>query len=600
MNSRTVSCLLIVIFGGLVFGFSIGYVGPIEEFYNRLSNCTSINDEDLCNWVSPTGNQGCAWDALTGNCSFAVPVECGEFYTQEACSATDGVCVYDYDNKVCQHVTSWNANEQGLIATMMILGAMLTSFVAGPIVDRLGLKTSLAAASVVNLIAGAFQVGAWVNGSFTPRLTLLLIGRFASGLSLGVSTVVCPMYVGEVAQKEIASIIGVSFQVFVTAGIAIAALLGFVVHPPDNFPTMMNVHKFHALNGVFMVLTLGQLITAWWVVAPESVREGTMVSSDLRHSSPSQHSKAVQSVEEENLIIEAQKEIARQANSSRQDGGQNLMDNEDDDNAPLYKRPRYIFMAFCLGGALQLSGINAIMAYAPKMANIIGLKNPFLANFIVMAWNFVTTIASIFLARKLDVRKSFMGGAFLAGLACFVTGIPVFPGVTDDESLRNGLIIFGILLYILIFEVAIGPSFYWLSQSVFPASIRSSGCGLSLALNFVFNAIINFGFPIAVQGLSGGVSGNQKKGFAIMFLIFGALSIICSGALKVMIGGNNDSNNNSEDGIDHIAAANAHDSSSGLSMPESGSNASGRVQNASNNANFIYGTEADDRSSPRM
>ncbi len=61
MNSRTISCLLIVFIGGSLFGFGIGYVAPLENLYNRLSNCTATTNKDLCEWISDEGIQGCVW-----------------------------------------------------------------------------------------------------------------------------------------------------------------------------------------------------------------------------------------------------------------------------------------------------------------------------------------------------------------------------------------------------------------------------------------------------------------------------------------------------------------------------------------------------------
>lgn len=618
MNSRTISCLLIVIIGGLAFGFNVGYVGPIEEFYAHLSNCTAITDQRLCDWVSRNGNQGCQWvpsslfTGTNGTCMFAEGTfdPCSTYSEEQSCSA-DTFCIWDDSAKNCHHVSGWNANERGVIAGMMMIGAMISSICAGSVIQRLGLKLALGVASVTSLVAISMQTAAWQNPEFGPRLVVLLIGRFATGLAGGLATVVCPMYVGDVARKETAAIIGVCFQVFVTGGILIAAFLGFVLRPPSDDLMLADMSKFQALNACNMFLSFCQLIAAWWVVSPDSVVTPGESSASVtlpqgvtgggadsqrqrrlfprhhyyqhrhhhlhhHHQNNSHHHHHVssgqlrRSLEDDDRLISPavahRQKYGAVVNSicfkqdpaspsrnyfnhhyHRDQSGQEHEtglsdpsggDDDDDDDGTrpsIFKHPFYLLMAFFVGGTVQLNGINAIMNFAPEMASIVGLSNPFLANFIVMTWNFVTTCCCVFLARLLDVRLSFIGGAILGGVACLITALSTFPGAIENEGARNGVFITGILLLIAIFEICIGPSFYVVAQSVFPLEIRGTGCGLSVASNFLFNTLINFGFPIVVQAFSGGPSGNQKKGFAITFIIFGCLSCISALVLRALI-----------------------------------------------------------------
>jgi hypothetical protein len=182
----------------------------------------------------------------------------------------------------------------------------------------------------------------------------------------------------------------------------------------------------------------------------------------------------------------------------------------------------------------QFCGINAIMNYVPNIATTVGVSNPFLSNFVVMIWNFITTLIAIPIAARAPPHVSYVVGAVVASIACFITGIPTYPGVTDSDHVRNGMVIFGILLFILAFEFGMGPSFYVLAQSIYPARLRAKGCSFTLAMQFLFNIGVNYGFPVLVEAFSGGANGDQKKGLAIMFFLFGSVSMTFIVLFKAM------------------------------------------------------------------
>jgi hypothetical protein len=229
------------------------------------------------------------------------------------------------------------------------------------------------------------------------------------------------------------------------------------------------------------------------------------------------------------------------ASSQRPEGGdedpmRSLLQAGDDGGAA---GTRFWFTKMMWGGVMlsvvqQLCGINAIMNYVPNMATTVGVSNPFLSNFVVMIWNFITTLIAIPIAARAPPHVSYVVGAVVASIACFITGIPTYPGVTDSDHVRNGMVIFGILLFILAFEFGMGPSFYVLAQSIYPARLRAKGCSFTLAMQFLFNIGVNYGFPVLVEAFSGGASGDQKKGLAIMFFIFGGVSIVAIIIFKLL------------------------------------------------------------------
>ncbi|TPP49667.1 Sugar (and other) transporter family protein [Leishmania donovani] len=81
---------------------------------------------------------------------------------------------------------------------------------------------------------------------------------------------------------------------------------------------------------------------------------------------------------------------------------------------------------------------------------------PLVGNFVVMLWNFVTTLASIPLSYVFTMRQLFLfGSLFTSSMCLLMCGIPVYPGVSKKTEVKNGVAITGILLFILGFEVCV-------------------------------------------------------------------------------------------------------------------------------------------------
>jgi hypothetical protein len=90
-----------------------------------------------------------------------------------------------------------------------------------------------------------------------------------------------------------------------------------------------------------------------------------------------------------------------------------------------------------------------------------------------------------------------------------------------------------LLAFVAAFECGIGPCFYVLAQDTFPARVRSVGCSFTVWIQFAFNVVINWGYPVAQTALSGGPSGDQDKGMAVCFLIFAGIGFVTALFLAV-------------------------------------------------------------------
>lgn len=185
-------------------------------------------------------------------------------------------------------------------------------------------------------------------------------------------------------------------------------------------------------------------------------------------------------------------------------------------------------IAVAISAGQQLTGVNVVFVYGPTLASRLGVA-PLAANFWISFWNFVTCVTAIPVASKYPPRVVFIMMCGLSAIATLLTGIAVTPGIFPEESLEHKVLGgVGISLYVWVFEVGLGSQFYPLAVQLFEnvPNIGNHGTSFCVWSNFVFNAFINWCYPIIAEALSGGPSGNQNRGTAISFFFFSAIGLL--------------------------------------------------------------------------
>jgi len=493
-KQRTIFVLLVNIIGGLLVGYIIGYVPVALTFQGDLSNCTKYTTSDGCS----SQPKLCAWKEP--EVLFKVPARCGfvhepalgcGFLATKAACASSSDCYWQASSAVCAHNPEWSQILTGVYAGMMIIGGMIGSFPAGMLLAKFGRKKMISFTGFIGVLATIFCIIGWqINDTaHLGNYGLMVVGRLLAGIAVGLASCVCPMYCGEMAPPRWASAVGCSFQVSVTFGIFFAALLGFIIDATGSYSeNVKQQSRFQIINAMQLLFGVLLIPVGSYVAEPSAEATGTVNHDDTV----------------------------------------GLLKQED---VPLSSLKTNFMAAIALAAAQQLTGINAVMNYAPDITTNFGLPS-LRGNVLVMAWNFVTTIASIKIATLFSTGTMYVGSATIASLACLLTAIPIFPSVfPTGDKVGYGLTGAGVFIFVAAFEMGMGPAFYVLAQSIFPASRRSFGCSFTVVVQFIFNLIINFCFPVAVQGISGGPDEDQRKGMAVVFVFFGVIGIVCTFAL---------------------------------------------------------------------
>jgi MFS family permease len=511
MSATNAWCFVLVLLAGNTIGMSIGYVPVVIQSYVDATNCSFIGrDQEACNWAD---KRICSWNAAARTCEFTAKMErmatCDSIASQSDCQNRTESCIWQHTpfqrHKSCQYQQGWTKQYTALVATMSTFGGIVGSVIANAAITRIGVNYAIAIAGITATVSSVLLLVGWQEAQDTKRFGMMLGGRFVSGLSLGLASAAIPIYIGDVASRSAAGVLGVGFQVFITFGIMTASLIGFAANSSR--------HNLNPRGGV-QAMNIYSLVLSSLLVPAAYFAERPIFDDAARNSLLSFRHSAF-------LRMQAPSKDSPLPNPN--------------ELPSLFRRPIFVAVAVLIAAGQQFSGINMIISYVTSMCADLGMfQNPYLAGFVVMIWNFVSTLAAIYLAYRVAAGSSFLLGELVAALACFVIAIPV-RFYSSEETIPQAFMITGVMVFIFAFEIGMGPSFYVLAQTMFPAEIRAAGCSFTIFSQFSCNALVNFLYPILVSAFSGGESHSQDHGIGIMFFIFGAMGIVMTIALKFVM-----------------------------------------------------------------
>ena len=173
---------------------------------------------------------------------------------------------------------------------------------------------------------------------------------------------------------------------------------------------------------------------------------------------------------------------------------------------------KVIIFAFIIAMCNQLSGINAILYYAPEVMKEAGASkdDAYLMSVAVGIMNLIATMAALTVIDKIGRRSLMIVGSigYLLSLG-FLTGV-MFMYEGNFDSTSSLLVLVGLLFFIAAHAFGQGSVIWVFISEIFPNKVRGLGQSFGSLTHWVFAAITTFAFPTVI--------GNWGGGFA--FLIF--------------------------------------------------------------------------------
>ncbi|KAJ6795930.1 plastidic glucose transporter 4 [Iris pallida] len=342
---------------------------------------------------------------------------------------------------------------QGWVVSTLLAGATVGSFTGGSLADKFG-RTRTFQLDAIPLAVGAFL------SATAQNVQTMLIGRLLSGIGIGISSAIVPLYISEISPTEIRGALGSVNQLFICIGILAALVAGL--------PLAGNPLWWRTMFGIAIVPSV--LLALGMSFSPESprwlVQQGKL----------SQAESSIRSLYGKEKVAEVMYELKA--------GGQGSTEQDASWFDLFSKRYRKVVS---VGAALflfqQLAGINAVVYYSTSVFRSAGIASDVAASALVGASNvFGTTIASSLMdkqGRKSLLITSFTGMAasmFLLSLSFTWKVLAPYSGT---------LAVLGTVLYVLSFSLGAGPVPALLLPEIFASRIRAKAVALSLGMHWV-------------------------------------------------------------------------------------------------------------------
>jgi len=372
--------------------------------------------------------------------------------------------------KTIQSLWGLSPTVHGIAMASALYGTVLGSLLGGWPTDRYGRKATLLWIGVL------YFVGA-VGSALATNVTIFIAARAIGGLGIGISTVAAPLYISEIAPAKSRGRLAGMFQFNIVFGILIAfvsnALLAGI--GVNAWRWMLGVAAFPSL--LYALLCFGLPESPRWLLTRKGDRAAALdvLQRIEPEASPAQ------------VAAEAN-EIAAASSGKASSGRFWTM-----------RLQRPILLAILVAFFNQLSGINAILYFAPRIFELTGLgaKAALLQSVGIGITNLIFTFVGLWLIDRLGRRTLLYIGSFGYILSL---GLVAWAFFTGHYSIVPACI-FG---FIAAHAIGQGAVIWVLISEIFPNRHRAEGQALGSFTHWIFAAALTTFFPSMVTRFAPG------------------------------------------------------------------------------------------------
>ncbi len=368
----------------------------------------------------------------------------------------------------------------GWTVSSLLLGCIAGVFLAGKAGDHYGRKKVLMFAALLFFISA-------IGSATAHALFYFLVARVLGGVAVGVASILSPMYIAELAPAKYRGSLVSLNQLAIVIGILVAFLSNYLLADsgPNNWRWMLLVMAAPAILLFFSLFLVPE--SPRWLVARQRNDEALAV---LIKTSGEEYAAA------ELLEIEDTLKIHQESVFS-------------DLLAPKV-RP-LLFMGIILAVFSQITGINTIMYYAPKIFATVGNSNgsSLLQTLAIGCINVVFTLIAMSIIDRFGRKWMLILGS--GGMMSMLLGLSTLFFIHQTSGI---MVLVFILGYIACFSASLGAAVWVVISELFPNRLRSKGMSVAIVALWIACTIVSITFPIMLERLSGGIT----------FLIF---AVIC-------------------------------------------------------------------------
>ncbi|CAL9777354.1 unnamed protein product, partial [Musa acuminata subsp. burmannicoides] len=370
-------------------------------------------------------------------------------------------------------------SQYSIFASILTTGGMVGAVTSGHLSDYIGRKGAMRISAVVCIIG-------WLAIYFAKDTFLLCLGRLFTGYGIGVLSYVVPVFIAEIAPKNLRGGLTSLNQLLLVGGNSVAFIIGTLVS-----------WRALVLIGVLpcLVLLLGLVFipeSPRWLAKVEHQKESISALQKLR----GKDADITQETAEIQECIENLQTLPRA-------GFQDLF------------QSRYIRSVIVSVGLMvfqQTGGINGVGFYASQIFVSAGFSSGNLGTILMGCIQVPITIVGAILMDRSGRIPLLMVSASGSSVGCFITGISFYLKASLNLSVGQGiymdwvptLALSGILVYLGSYSIGMGAVPWVMMSEIFPLNIKGVGGSLVTLVSWFGSWAVSYAFNFLMSWSSAG------------------------------------------------------------------------------------------------
>ncbi|WP_439488033.1 sugar porter family MFS transporter [Algoriphagus sp.] len=374
--------------------------------------------------------------------------------------------------------------KHGMAVAIALYGTVIGALFGAIPADKFGRRASL-------LWIGVFYLVSALGSALAPDINSFMFFRFLGGLGVGASSVVAPMYISEIAPAGRRGQLVALYQFNIVFGILMAYFSNYLIGTADlaeAWRWMLGVEVLPAL--IYTALIVKVPKSPRWLIAKQKDFEGARVI--LTRTDPEGVDEAMALAIEESNIIRGKATLSMLFST----------------------RFRSIsFMAILMACFNQLSGINAIIYFAPRIFESAGITNEtaLISTIGIGVINLVATMAGLYLIDKIG-RKMLM----YIGSVGYIISLSLMAYSYFGGAIESSFLPYFVFVFIAAHAIGQGAVIWVFISEIFPNELRAFGQSMGSFTHWILAALIANIFPLVAN----------RYGAGSIFAFFGLMMVL--------------------------------------------------------------------------
>ena len=408
----------------------------------------------------------------------------------------------------------------GITSSSALIGCIIGSAVSGFFASGLGRKNSLFLAGILFFLSalGSYYPEFLFFEHGVPSYSLLVAFNFyrvLGGIGVGLASAICPMYIAEIAPSNIRGTLVSWNQFAIIFGQLVVYFVNFLILGSHANPVIDLVNGVNQIMNPeaatwttetgWRLMFVSEAVPAGLfallvLLVPETPRYLAMCGKDER---------ALNVLSRINGASQA-KVILAEIKATTEEKTERLF---------TYGW-MVIFIGIMLSVFQQAVGINAVLYFAPRIFETMGMANPMVQTVLMGVVNILFTLLAVFTVEKWGRKPLLISGS--VGMAIGAFGVAMCNVVTGLPAIIS---VISIMVYSASFMFSWGPICWVLIAEIFPNTIRGAAVAIAVAFQWIFNFIVSSTF-LPMYNMRLGEMGD-KFGHMFAYALYG---IICVAA----------------------------------------------------------------------